>query len=166
MKYIAYISTILVLLWLGAGARVPAGWHRLPLTDTIPADTIQPVITDTVHTPDSLLTLLGKPIQGSASYYSPKFEGRRTASGMVFTHRGFTAASNHFPLHTRVKVTNLLNNKSVIVLINDRMHPRMKRKGRVVDLTRSAADSLDFLAAGLARVSVQPVEELKKIKWE
>lgn len=162
MKFIAYISTILVLLWLGVGARVPAGWHPLPLTDTIPTDTIPPVLADTLHTSDSLLEMLGKPIQGSASYYSPKFEGRKTASGMVFTHKGFTAASNNFPLHSWVKVTNLLNNKSVVVLINDRMHPRMKRKGRVVDLTRSAADSLDFLAAGLARVSVQLVEQLKK----
>ncbi|HCL04697.1 MAG TPA: septal ring lytic transglycosylase RlpA family lipoprotein, partial [Chitinophagaceae bacterium] len=67
------------------------------------------------------------------------------------------AASNHFKLNTLVRVTNLKNNKSVIVLINDRMHNKMKRKGRVVDLTKHAAKELDFVKSGLTKVSVQPL---------
>ena len=70
-----------------------------------------------------------------------------------------SAASNNFDLNTWVRVTNLKNNKSVILRINDRMHPRMERKGRVVDLSMSAAKKLDFIKKGLAKVKVEIVSK-------
>jgi hypothetical protein len=110
---------------------------------------------------DSLMPQ-GKLIKGVASYYSSKFEGRKTATGTIFRNAGMTGASNHFKLNTLVMVTNLRNNKSVIVLITDRMHPRMKKKGRVIDLTRNAAKQLDFIQRGLVKVSVQPIVPIAK----
>lgn len=99
-----------------------------------------------------------KSLFGIASFYSPELEGTETATGEIFEHDCFTAASNNFKLNTWVKVTNLRNGKSVVVRINDRMHPRMAAKGRVVDLTLSAAKKigLSFLA-GLAKVKVEPI---------
>lgn len=80
-----------------------------------------------------------KQLKGFATVYANRFIGLRTATGEIFKHSNFTAASNNFKINSWVKVTNLSNMKSVIVRINDRMHPRMARLGRVVDLTKAAA---------------------------
>ena len=69
-----------------------------------------------------------------------------------------TAASNNFKLNTWVRITNLKNNKSIVVRINDRMHPAMAKKGRVVDLTMTGAKTLDFVNAGLAKVKVEEIK--------
>lgn len=112
--------------------------------------------------PDSLTPNTFKPIgnalNGTASFYHNSFEGRKTATGDIFRNKKLTAASNNFKLNTWVLVTNLRNKKSVIVRINDRMHPRMAKKGRVVDLSREAAKLLDFIDNGLAKVKAQPVK--------
>jgi rare lipoprotein A (peptidoglycan hydrolase) len=100
----------------------------------------------------------GKAINGTASFYNESFEGKKTSTGERFRNSKLTAASNNFKLNTWVLVTNLRNKKSVIVRINDRMHPRMKKKGRVVDLSQAAAGMLDFIPQGLTRVKVQPIE--------
>lgn len=94
----------------------------------------------------------GKVLTGIASWYSNSFEGRRTASGEIFSQKKLTAACNRLPLGTWVKLTNLSNNKTVVVKINDRMHPRMTR---LVDLSRAAAEKLDFLSRGLTRVKLE-----------
>ena len=83
-------------------------------------------------------------------------------SGEKFHHHLYTAASNHFALGTWVKVTNLKNNKSVIVKINDRMHSRMHKNGRVVDLSYSAAKELDFIKQGITKVVVEVVDSPQK----
>ncbi|MBK7690624.1 MAG: hypothetical protein IPJ31_05740 [Bacteroidetes bacterium] len=62
--------------------------------------------------------------QGIASYYHSKFEGRKTSTGEIFSNRKLTAANNFLKLGTKVRVTNLLNGKSVIVKINDRMNKK------------------------------------------
>jgi rare lipoprotein A len=92
-----------------------------------------------------------KTLTGKASYYAAKFEGRRTANGEIFRHANMTAACNVLPLGTWIEVTNLKNNKKVIVKTNDRLAPHMTR---VVDLTMAAAKKLDFVQAGLANVKV------------
>lgn len=99
------------------------------------------------------------PLMGIASFYSSNLDGTKTATGEIFRNRKMTAASNNLPLNTWVRVTNLKNGKSVIVKINDRMHPRMKAKGRVVDLSRTAAQKLGFLKSGLTRVKVERVKK-------
>ena len=98
-------------------------------------------------------------LKGIASFYSKNLEGTKTATGEIFHHNQMTAASNNFKLNTWVRVTNLRNDKSVVVRINDRMHKRMAKKGRIIDLTRSAAKKLGFLSRGLTKVTVEPVPE-------
>lgn len=100
----------------------------------------------------------GRIMTGIASWYSNSFEGRRTANGEIFSQKKLTAACNKLPLGTWVKLTNLRNNKTVVVKINDRMHPRMNR---LVDLSRAAADKLDFLARGLTRVKLEVLGKKK-----
>jgi rare lipoprotein A len=95
--------------------------------------------------------------KGTASYYANHFEGQKTSNGETFSQKALTAASNFFKLNTWVRVTNLLNNESVIVKITDRMHPRMAQKGRVVDLSTTAAKELKMMGAGLAKVLVELV---------
>jgi rare lipoprotein A len=89
---------------------------------------------------------------GTASFYAKKFNGRRTASGTRYNSTKFTAACNVLPLNTWIKVTNLKNQKSVIVLINDRMHAKNKR---LIDLSGDAAKKLGYTGGGLARVKVE-----------
>jgi rare lipoprotein A len=94
--------------------------------------------------------------KGIASFYHPKFEGRKTATGEVFTNSNFTAASNKIPLNTYVRVTNLHNGKVVYVKINDRM---AANNARLVDLTETAAVALDYKMAGITRVKIEVVPD-------
>lgn len=89
---------------------------------------------------------------GTASFYSNKFNGRRTASGEIFSQKKLTAAHNSLPLGTWVKVTNLRNKKTVVVKITDRLHYSNKR---VIDLSKAAATALSFGRAGLVQVKLQ-----------
>jgi rare lipoprotein A len=93
---------------------------------------------------------------GQASFYSNKFNGRRTASGETFDQKKLTCACNVLPLGTWIKVTNLRNNRSVIVKVNDRIHPKMKR---IVDLSKAAAQKLGYVSNGLTRVKVELVDK-------
>jgi rare lipoprotein A (peptidoglycan hydrolase) len=104
-------------------------------------------------------TLIGPVKKGMASFYSLKFEGRKTATGSIFSHTKYTAASNHFPLGIYVRVVNPKNNKYVIVKINDRMGKSMSKKGRIVDLTRLAAQEIGIFKQGIGKVLVQKVEK-------
>ena len=98
-------------------------------------------------------------ITGLATYYAQKFEGCLTATGEIFHHSKLTAASNVFALNTWVKVTNLLTGSSIIVRINDRMHPRMTKEGRVLDLTMAAAKQLHIVKRGVAKVKIEPLAD-------
>ena len=91
---------------------------------------------------------------GQASFYANKFNGKKTASGEIFSQKKLTCACNVLPLGTWVKVTNLHNGCSVIVKTNDRIHPKVRR---VVDLSRAAADKLGFISRGLTRVKVEVI---------
>jgi len=98
-----------------------------------------------------------KPIRvfyGLASFYANKFSGRRTANGEIFNQKKLTCACNVLPLGTWVKVTNLRNGRSVTVKINDRIHPRMNR---VVDLSKAAAEKLNFVSRGITKVKVEVI---------
>jgi rare lipoprotein A len=92
---------------------------------------------------------------GKASFYADKFEGAPTASGEKYRHKKFTAAHKTLPFGTRIKVTNLANNKSVEVVVNDR-GPYVE--GRVVDVSKAAAEELGFVNKGLAEVSVEVID--------
>jgi rare lipoprotein A len=93
--------------------------------------------------------------EGMAVHYSDRFQGRPTANGQIFDQEGMTAAHNRYPFGTKVKVTNLANNKSVEVTINDRM---ARRNRNLIDLTRRAARELGFEKKGRTRVSLEVVQ--------
>lgn len=107
-----------------------------------------------------LLLLLLPPVltalteTGQASWYGGKFQGRQTASGEIFDTEKLTAAHKTLPFGTQVEVTNLENGLKVVVRINDR-GPFVE--GRIIDLSRAAADALDMVGSGVARVEVKVV---------
>jgi rare lipoprotein A len=92
---------------------------------------------------------------GLASYYNDYFTGKTTASGEKYDPNKLTAAHKSLPIGTMIKVTNLANDKSVIVRVNDR-GPYVK--GRILDLSKSAAIQLGLLQSGFARVSYTIME--------
>lgn len=94
----------------------------------------------------------GQKSEGMASYYADKFHGRTTASGDRYNKRSLTAAHRTFPFGTRVRVTNLRNNHSVRVVINDR-GPFID--GRIIDLSHAAAKRLHMLDAGVVPVEIE-----------
>lgn len=97
-----------------------------------------------------------KTLYGVASYYADKFNGRETANGEIYDGTKMTAACNVLPLGTWIRVTNLSNNRSVIVKTNDRLHIRMKR---IVDMSRAAAEKLGYIGKGLTKVRVEVLEK-------
>jgi rare lipoprotein A len=86
---------------------------------------------------------------GIASYYGSKFQGRRTASGERFNNGAMTAAHRSAPFGSHLKVTNVANGRSVVVRVNDR-GPFVR--GRIVDLSQSAARHIGMKGRGLTRV--------------
>jgi rare lipoprotein A len=90
--------------------------------------------------------------EGLASWYGGKFQGRFTSSGEVFDTNLLTAAHKSLPFGTVVKVTNLANGLSTVVKINDR-GPFVE--GRIIDLSRAAAEQIDMIGTGTARVTVE-----------
>lgn len=88
---------------------------------------------------------------GIASWYGPGFHGRRTANGEIFDQNALTAAHPTLQMPSIVRVTNLQNGRSVVVRINDR---GPFAHGRIIDLSRQAAELLGFRAAGITRVRV------------
>ncbi len=95
---------------------------------------------------------------GLASFYAQKFNGRKTANGNTFSSIKYTAACNVLPLGTWIKVTNVKNDKSVIVYINDRLHPKNKR---LIDLSKTAAEKLGYISKGVTKVKVEVLGKLR-----
>lgn len=95
---------------------------------------------------------------GIASLYHDKFHGRKTANGDIFSQKKLTCASNQYALGTWLKVTNMLNGKSVLVRVNDRMNVKMKR---VVDLSKAAASLIGLDKRGITKVTVETFGKIK-----
>ena len=96
-------------------------------------------------------------ITGIASFYGASFDGTLTATGEIFRNSKYTAACNLYKLNTLVRVTNMRNGRSVLVRINDRMHPNMLKLGRVVDLSTAAAKKLHLSSKGIVKVTLDAV---------
>jgi rare lipoprotein A len=94
-------------------------------------------------------------LEGIASFYADQFHGRKTSNGEVFDMNGRTAAHRTFPFGTKILVTNLENNKTLIIRVNDRgpFH-----EDRIIDLSLGAAKDLGFEQKGTARVRLEIVE--------
>lgn len=90
--------------------------------------------------------------KGKASYYSKRATGARTASGERLHHDSLTCAHRSYPFGTMLKVTNLSNNKTVVVKVTDR---GPYGRGRIIDLSWAAAQELGMLAQGVASVKVE-----------
>jgi len=90
--------------------------------------------------------------KGIASFYADYYEGKTTANGEIFRHNKNTAAHKTLPFGTKVEVTNLKNNQSIVVRINDR-GPFVK--GRIIDLTKTAAKDLGMIGAGVTKVKIR-----------
>lgn len=95
----------------------------------------------------------GQTQSGKASWYGGKFHDRKTASGERFNKRAMTAAHRQLPFGTKVRVTNLNNNKSVVVRINDR-GPNGRRE-RIIDLSEAAAEAIGMKQAGVVRIKLE-----------
>jgi rare lipoprotein A len=95
---------------------------------------------------------------GVASFYADKFEGRKTCTDEIFTQKKLTAACNTLPLNCWIKVTNLKNKKSVLVRVNDRMHPA---NPRLIDMSKTAARALGYTGHGLTRVKIEYIGKKK-----
>jgi rare lipoprotein A len=103
-------------------------------------------------------TSRAKPLEtrtGTASYYSDKLHNRLTASGVPYDRNALVAAHRSYPFGTVLRVTNLANDRVVTVRVVDR-GPFIR--GRILDLSRRAAEELNFIRAGLTEVRIEVLE--------
>ena len=135
---LSILQTIILLLSLAA-CSVPPSQVRPPLSSDEP-------VTQT----------------GIASWYGPGFHGKATASGAVYNQNDLTAAHQTLPLGTRIMVTNLENGRATELLINDR-GPFVK--GRIIDLSYAAAESLGMIAPGTIPVRLEVIDSPQKIHF-
>ena len=94
-------------------------------------------------------------LEGVASYYANDFHGKQTSNGEIFDMNALTAAHRTFPFGTKVRVTNLENNKIVVVRVNDR---GPFKEGRMMDLSMAAAKEIDLIRTGTAHVRLEVLE--------
>ena len=108
-------------------------------------------------TKDGTRSASGSPtvVDGAASYYGKGHHGKKTANGEIFDMKRLTAAHLSLPFGSIVKVTNLSNQRSVIVRINDR-GPYVA--GRIIDLSQAAAERLDMVEVGIVQVKVEVLD--------
>lgn len=99
---------------------------------------------------------------GIASYYHPKFHGKKMSSGQIHDSEELVAAHRKLPFGTFVRVTNLSNMKSVIVCIADR---GPFKKGWIIDVSEKAAEKLDFIHKGITKVRIEIVPGNMDLHW-
>lgn len=92
--------------------------------------------------------------EGTASWYGPDFHGKATSCGEIYDMNAMTSAHKILPMGTQVRVTNLRNNRTILVRVNDR-GPFVK--SRIIDLSYAAAKELDIVASGTAPVRIEAV---------
>ena len=102
------------------------------------------------------LLIANKPKMLTASYYGPRYDGRPTASGQLYSHKGYTCASWDYPLGTKLRVSR--GNKSVTVICNDRGPAKRLLSTRQLDLSQSSFQKLAPLQKGLILVKVEVIK--------
>jgi rare lipoprotein A len=144
MRLTFVVLTAAMLAACGARTAPPATPEPAP---TAPAPTAPPPTG-----PREILEIR----QGLASFYGPGFEGKKTASGVAFDKTAMVAAHPSYPFGTVVRVTNLANNRRVLVRIVDRGPAKGPRaEGVVIDLSSGAAANLGFVKQGRAKVRLE-----------
>lgn len=126
------------------------GTYAVIFATTLSACAVPPSRVQLPASPDGRITQTG-----TASWYGPGFHGKATASGVIYDQNDLTAAHQTLPLGTRVMVTNLDNRKSVEVMINDR---GPFAKGRIVDLSYAAGETLGMIGPGTVPVRLEVIE--------
>ncbi len=149
------LSILAVFLITGCASRsyyvYPSHSHNINNSAKIQNATMRPYRIDgKIYYPTVVQT--GNIYRGIASWYGPNFHGKKTSNGEYYDMYALTAAHKTLPMNTIVKVTNLLNGKSVIVRINDR-GPFVKN--RIIDLSYAAAKRLSIVANGTAPVRLK-----------
>src|SRR5689334_19420754 len=140
--------TVAAILLAGCALLFVAGCATAPRTTTTLAPAFAP--TTIAPAPPPAATI------GVASYYGWPYHGRRTASGEIYDMRKMTAAHQTLPFGVSVRVTDLSNNRSVVVRINDR---GPFKRGRIIDLSVAAAQQLGIIQKGSATVRVEVLAE-------
>ncbi|MEE9101430.1 MULTISPECIES: septal ring lytic transglycosylase RlpA family protein [Pseudomonas] len=130
-------------------------WRSLPTLFLLAGLALMGGCSSTSYDRDSDVSGRGYRAEGTASYYGKAHHGKRTASGERFNLNALTAAHRTLPFGTQVKVTNLDNGRSVVVRINDR---GPFRRGRIIDLSRAAAEQLNMLRSGTAPVRLESLD--------
>lgn len=151
MKSIAKIFFILVLVGLVGFTLVV---NEDKITEPVTTEEVVSVEKEPVTADRSLVEFVNKGTM-KASWYGPGFHGQKTANGEVYDQMSFTAAHKSLKFGTLLKITNLRNNKSVVVRINDR-GPYIG--GRDLDLSKAAALELGFVRKGVAKIKVEEIK--------
>ena len=124
------------------------------ITEPVVTENVVTVEEETITADRSLVEFVDKGNM-KASWYGPGFHGRKTASGEVYDQNSFTAAHKSLKFGTLLKITNLKNNKSVVIRINDR-GPYIH--GRDLDLSKAAASELGMVRKGVAKFKVEEIK--------
>ena len=137
------VAVVIILAVTGCAKRTPPG-----------PSSSAPRHLGTRHLPGARRVLEVR--EGLASFYAQAFQGRTTASGGTFDNRELVAAHPSYPFGSLVRVTNLTNRRAVLVVIVDRgPAPAVRAGGVIIDVSRAAAERLDFVQAGRTRVRVE-----------
>jgi len=124
------------------------------ITEPVVTENMVTVEEETITADRSLVEFVDKGNM-KASWYGPGFHGRKTANGEVYDQNSFTAAHKSLKFGTLLKITNLKNNKSVVIRINDR-GPYIN--GRDLDLSKAAASELGMVRKGVAKLKVEEIK--------
>jgi len=124
------------------------------ITEPVVTENMVTVEEETITADRSLVEFVDKGNM-KASWYGPGFHGRKTANGEVYDQNSFTAAHKSLKFGTLLKITNLKNNKSVVIRINDR-GPYIH--GRDLDLSKAAASELGMVRKGVAKLKVEEIK--------
>ncbi|MFZ1281497.1 MAG: septal ring lytic transglycosylase RlpA family protein [Ignavibacteriaceae bacterium] len=124
------------------------------ITEPVVTEDLVSVEEETVTADRSLVEFIDKGTM-KASWYGPGFHGQKTANGEIYNQNSFTAAHKSLKFGTLLKITNLKNNKSVVIRINDR-GPYIH--GRDLDLSKAAATELGFISKGVSKIKVEEIK--------
>jgi rare lipoprotein A len=148
------LSKILFILILVALVGFTLVVNEEKTTEPVAKDEVTSKMEETITADRSLVEFIDKGTM-KASWYGPGFHGQKTANGEVYDQMSYTAAHKSLKFGTLLKITNIKNNKSVVVRINDR-GPYIG--GRDLDLSKAAALELGFVRKGVAKIKVEEIK--------
>ena len=148
--------TLLFLLVVGCGSSSRFSSNENKIKNKYPNETRKSESEEKVLKPVTKDEYANRPVlesqTGVASYYGDKFEEKKTSFGEIFKKNDLTAAHLKYPYNTILRVINLLNNKSVILRINDR---KPDFNGRIIDVSYGAAKKLEMIKSGITEVRIE-----------